>query len=77
MKRSMKKKINIRIKSKPLFFFASKNEFMMCRLNITKKKGIFITMIYIFSLLLEKNPFYITAVYLLALLFKGLFAFPL
>lgn len=34
------KKINIKIKSKP-FFFASKNEFMICRLNITKKKGIF------------------------------------
>lgn len=33
------KKINIKIKSEP--FFASKNESMICRLNITKKKGIF------------------------------------
>ena len=34
-----KKKINIKIKSKSLF--ASKNESMICRLNITKKEGIF------------------------------------
>lgn len=33
------KKINIKIKSKSLF--ASKNESMICRLNITKKEGIF------------------------------------
>ena len=33
------KKINIKIKSKS--FFASKNESMICRLNITKKEDIF------------------------------------
>lgn len=39
MRRSMKKKINIKIKSKPLL--VSKSEFMICRLNITKEKSIF------------------------------------